>query len=112
VATYHGDLRSCVDGRKGYSIAVVDHEGALRDKILTDEKDCGNRTCAEDNYSRVGCNWNHDIRKGIHGSTRRIAGRKLGWFETTLTHTHNRTLAKGHDPGSYEGGANAKGAYA
>jgi hypothetical protein len=74
VATDHGDLRSCIDGRKGDSIAVVDHEEAPRDRRSTDEKDCRARTCAEDNYSRAGHNWNHGIHKWIRGSTRRIAG--------------------------------------
>jgi hypothetical protein len=112
VVVDHGDMRLCVDGRKGDSIAVVDHDGALRDRRSMNEKDCVTRTCAEDNYSRVGHNWNHGIHKGIRGSTRIIAERKVGWFETTLAYTCNLTLAQGHYPGSYEGGANANGAYA
>jgi hypothetical protein len=76
-----------------------------------DGKDCEAKTCAEDNYSRVSYNWNQSIRKWIRGNTRRIARQKEGWFETTLFCTHNRTLAQGHDLGSYEGEANTKGAY-
>jgi len=71
---YVDDQRSCVDCRKGDSTIVIDHEEALRGKSSTDRKDCGTRTCAKDNISRAGHNWNHGIRKGIFFSARRIVG--------------------------------------
>jgi hypothetical protein len=112
VATDHGDLRSCIDGRKGDSIAVVDREEAPRERRSTDGRIAGPELAQRIIILEHGRNWNHGIRKWIRGSMRRIAGRKAGWFETTLACARNRTLAQGHDPGSYEGGANAKGAYA
>lgn len=102
MATDHGVLRSCVDGRKGDSIATVDHEEASRDRRSTDRKDCRARTRAKDNYSRSGRNWTHGIRKWTRGNTRRIAWRKAGWFETTLARARNRALAQGHNPRTYE----------
>jgi len=112
VVTNHDDLRSCIDGRKGDLIVVIDRREAPRDKRSTDRKDYRAKNSMEDNYSRAGHNWNHSIRKLICCNTRRIAGKKVGWFESTLAHTRNRTLAEGHDPGSYEGRDNTKGAYA
>jgi hypothetical protein len=39
----------------------------------------------------------------VRVSMRIIVGRKEGWLETTLVHTHNHALSQGHNPWSYEG---------
>jgi hypothetical protein len=39
---------------------------------------------------------------GVHVSSRRIARRKPGWFETNLTGTRNHVLAQGNNPRVYE----------
>jgi len=74
--TDHVDLRSCLYGRKGYSIAAIDREEAPKERRSMNGKDCGARTCTEDNYSRAYRNWNHGIRKSIRCSMRRIACKK------------------------------------
>jgi hypothetical protein len=104
----YGDLRLLVDGRKGYSIASVDQKATSIGMRSKDGKYCKDITCVEYNYSREGFNWNHGIRKRICGNTRRIAGKKEGWFETTLARAHNHALSQGHNHGFYEEGASEK----
>jgi hypothetical protein len=49
-------MRSCVGGREGDLIVVLISRQAPKKCRSMDERDCGARTCAEDNYSRAGHN--------------------------------------------------------
>jgi hypothetical protein len=53
----------------------------------------GDRRCTNFKKLRVGRNPNPDFGERTHGGSRRIAGRKVVWFQTTFGRAHNCVFA-------------------